>query len=235
MPSPRLPIAALLLSLMLLLGSTPAAFADSGITLAEIIPALAGSEVGAVVVAPEPPVGASRTVRRRQILRALRAAGHSAQGLKIPRATRIERGVQSLAGEELEALLRAAVADAVDPCELEALRGPSQVRLGDGEVEAEVDAREPLRAGSMGLVVELSAGGHSQRLPLRVTLSCPPPLVEAGARVRAVAVVGNVRASTTAEARQSGRRGEVIKLRLPSRRSLMRGRVLDANTVELLP
>ena len=89
-----------------LLAAPTSASAQDAIVLSEIIPVLAGSELGRLEIAPAPRPGASRVIRRSQVLRALRDAGHSARGLDIPRSTRIDREARRLDREDLRALVR---------------------------------------------------------------------------------------------------------------------------------
>lgn len=208
--------------------------AQEAISLAEVLPVLQGTELGELEVGPAPAPGDERTVRRREVLAALRRAGRSADGLRIPRAKRIRREARVLEAEALRVLFRSALSARLSPCSIERLRVPDSVTVADGELEVRSDVRPPRRSGSVSASVLLEAGGQVTRVAVRATLRCPPPLVQPGRRVRVVAVVGNVRASVPGTARQAGRVGDVIKVTRSRAGVSLRARVIDAQTVEVV-
>ena len=87
----------------------------------------------------------------------------------------------------------------------------------------------------MALVVTLTQGERSQRISAQVDLSCPEPVIQPGASVRAVYATGMVRVSTTATAHQAGRVGDEIRITNQATKKQLRARVIDAQTVEVLP
>ena len=210
------------------------AWAQAKVLLHEIIPALAQSELGALEIGEAPAPGSSRTVRRREVLRALSAAGHSPRGLAIPRATRIRREEQVIEREQLARLIRPALERARAPWSVGQVRGQRSVTLPKGQVEVRTDARAPVRGRSLGAFVELRVGGQSRRLPVRAALQCPDPTVKVGSRVRIVVQVGNVRATATGVARQAGRVGDLVKVSRSDGHTTLLARVLSEDEVELV-
>lgn len=206
--------------------------AQDRVVLGEILPALEGTELGALPVADAPPPGSSRMVRRSEVLAALRRAGRSARGLRIPRAVRVRREVRELSREDLEALVRPAVARDLAPCAITDLRVPATLTIAPGEVSVESNLRVPVRAStSVSGLVTLTAGGQRRRVSVRARVSCPPPAVEPGSRVTVVAVVGPVRASAPGEARQPGRVGDVIRVHNAATGRTLMARVVAPDTV----
>ncbi|HJL19619.1 MAG TPA: flagella basal body P-ring formation protein FlgA [Sandaracinaceae bacterium LLY-WYZ-13_1] len=228
--APRLVVAALVLALL----GPAAAAAQSAVHLSEVVPALGGTELGALEVGPAPPPGGTRVIRRSDVLRALREAGRDPRGLAIPRATRIRREARALDGDRIEALSRDAVVEALAPCRLEELtvRGDATVAAGPLEVTAEGQA--PRRSGAASVMVILSAGGREVRVPAQARVRCPAPVVRPGRRVRLRVRFGAVIASAPGVARQPGRVGEVIRVQNLQTRASLRARVIDAETVEVV-
>ncbi|MEM9070797.1 MAG: flagella basal body P-ring formation protein FlgA [Myxococcota bacterium] len=202
--------------------------AQDTIRLAEVLPVLAGSELGDVEVADAPPPGQVRQVRRGQILRAIAEAGLSANGLRIPRSVTVRRGSQELDRDALERVIRPAVTTRLAPCAVESVRVPRTITLGEGEVRVQSEMRPPVRnRTSLSGMVTLSAGGVSRTVPVRVQLRCPPPVVQPGGRIRIVAQIGNVRATAPGEARQPGRIGDVIRVHNPATRRTLLARIVS--------
>jgi hypothetical protein len=79
------------------------------ITLAEVLPALAGTDLGALDLGAAPVPGGTRVVRATDVRRALVAAGRDARGLDIPRTTRVSREASRLDQDAVERLVRPAV------------------------------------------------------------------------------------------------------------------------------
>jgi hypothetical protein len=209
--------------------------AEDRVLLQEVMPELAGTPLGALDVAPAPMLGATLVVRKSDVQRALQQAGLNDKNLHIPRAVRVTRQVSNVSRDELAEQAHAALSQATAPCELRDARFPAEVRLADGPREFRAEFSNGLRNGSVTGAVVVESGGQSARIPVVVHLVCPPPEVTAGAQVTARAVVGQVTASTPAEARQPGRIGEVIRITSRATGASLRGRVLDAHTVEVVP
>lgn len=216
--------------------SAAAVAAQERVLLQEIMPDLAGTPLGAVDVAPAPPPGSSLTLRRSDVLRALTQAGQrdSAKSLSIPRSMRVSRTLSNVSREVFAAEALAAVTEATIPCDLRDARYPSEVRLASGPRNFRAEFPGGLRSGTLTGGVFVESGGRTIRVPVVVSLSCPPPEVSAGSLVTAVAVVGPVRASAPAEARQPGRRGEIIRVTNRATGASLRARVVDARTVEVV-
>lgn len=234
--NPLLPVFARVgLALLFAIVSAAPLRAQDRILLEEVLPALEGTELGALPVGDAPPPGSSRTVRRSEVLAALRAAGRSAQGLRIPRSVRVHREARELSSDELEALIRPAVTRSLGPCEVTELRVPNALTIPRGEVEVESTLRAPTRAtSSVSGMVTLTAGGQRRRISVRARVSCPPPAVQPGSRVTVVAVVGPVRASAPGEARQPGRVGDVIRVHTTTTGRTLLARVIAPDTVEVV-
>ncbi|MET0388342.1 MAG: flagella basal body P-ring formation protein FlgA [Polyangiales bacterium] len=218
-----------------LMAAMPVA-AEDRITLAEVMPALTDTPLGAVEVAAAPPAGTSLTVTRSDVLRALTQAGveSAVKATDIPKRTSIRRDAVALTREELTEHARDAIAEATAPCELREARYPSEVRVNAGPREYQAEFPS-LRTGSVTGAVLVTSGGRVTRVPVITNLSCPPPEVRSGVQLTAVAVVGNVRASAPAEARQPGRRGDIIRIVNKATGANLRGRIIDAQTVEVVP
>lgn len=205
----------------------------SRIRLSELVPALAGTELGALDVGPAPPPGAHRVVYRAEVLRALRRAGRDRRGLAIPRRFRVTRRGRTVGGRELDGLARPAVGRALSPCRVETLTGAGQIRVPQGALEVSAEGQAPRRSGVVPVSLRLSADGFETRLPLRARVSCPPPLVRAGAQVQLLVRRGRVEARAPGIARQHGRVGDTIVVQNTRSRTRVSGRVLDAQTVEV--
>ena len=213
--------------------------ADAGtdrIRLEEIVPALAGSPLGATPIAEAPPLGRRRTVTRAQVLAALAAADVSARGLAIPARTTGERAVRRLDAEELRTRALPVVAAALAPCAIDELRLAGRADLPPGEIVLRAEMRRPTLTGtSASGFVHVTSGNVTRRIAARARLRCPPPVIAPGRQVRAIITVGRIRATAPAIARQAGRVGDVVRLQNAATGAALRGRVLDADTVELLP
>lgn len=224
-----------LIAIALTLTTAPAlCFGQDRILLQEILPALDGTELGLLEVGDAPPPGRVRTVRRSEVLRALRQAERPARGLSIPRATRVRRDARTLDRATLGELASPALAQALGPCRIDEITTPREVTVASGPMDIRAEATAPRRDGSIGAVLIVEAGGRETRIPVRASVRCPPPAISVGSRVRIQVVVGNVRASVTGEARQPGRVGDLIRVTNGSTRSTVRARVVNARTVELV-
>ena len=209
--------------------------AQDEVQLAEILPALEGSELGAVSLGPAPPPGGSRIVRRSEVLSALRRAGREARGLAIPRVTRIRRGARRLEPEQLVTQAQAAVRRALAPCSVEQLNVRAAATVAEGPLAIDVEGRAPQRSGPAPVVLVLAVGGRTTRVPAQARVSCPAPVVRPGGHLRLLARFGNVVASAPGVARQPGRVGDVIRVTSLQSHAPMRARVLSADRAEVLP
>jgi hypothetical protein len=214
--------------------ATPAA-AQERVLLQEVMPELRDTPLGAIDVGPAPALGSSLVVRRSDIQRALAQAGARSSELKIPRSVKVSREVVSVDRHELGELARPALESAVAPCQLRDARLPEETRLARGEREYRAEFPGGLRQGQVTGALFVESAGQSTRVPVVAHLSCPPPEVSTGAQVTARVVVGAVVASAPAEARQPGRTGEIIRIVNRATGANLRGRVIDAQTVEVVP
>lgn len=205
------------------------------VRLEELVPALVGSELGALAIVPAPAPGTERRVTREDVLRALQAAGRDARGLVIPRNVTVRRSLRALDSAGIDALLRPSVARALAPCELLELRGPSRLELGTSPPTIEPEITAPLRAeGSVSGMVRVREAGREQRVAIRATVRCPDPTIATGARVRVIVRIGSVLAAASGVARQTGRVGDVIRVTNEATRTTLLARVVNAETVEVV-
>ncbi|MEM6960599.1 MAG: flagella basal body P-ring formation protein FlgA [Myxococcota bacterium] len=210
------------------------AAAQDRITLDEVIPALSGTELGALELGIAPPVGSSRIVRRSEVLAALRRADRNARGLAIPTATRIERQAQELNAERFAEMVQPSVQRAIQPCEVRAIHGPARLTIAASGLDIRAEAQPPRRSGSTGAVVVFRSNGREKRVPIRADVRCPPPIIEPGNRVQVVVQVGAVRATAPGEARQPGRVGEIIVVRTGPTNTQLQAKILDGQQVEVV-
>jgi len=224
----------LILALLLLAPSFASAQTDR-VRLAEIVPALEGSDLGALDLGPAPAPGTSRIIRRAEIVATIAAAGRSAEGLALPRQARIERRAVVLSASQVEQRTREAIIAAVSPCTVDHIVVASSATIGEGELS--VVATGPMRPqdGATVVMLDLSTGALSTHLSARVDLSCPEPVVQSGTRVTVVVRSGAVRASAQGVVRGTGRVGDVVHVRVDSTGALVEGRVVDGTTVEVSP
>lgn len=206
------------------------------VLLQEVMPTLAGTPMGAVDVAQAPAPGSSMTVHRADVQRALAQAGlrESLKAKDIPKSVKVSREAVKLTRDELTALAQESILAAVTPCDLGEVRYPSEVRVqaGPRTFRAEFNA---LRSGSLTGAVFIEAGGRETRVPVIATLVCPPPEIKPGTQVTAIAQVGPVKATAPAEARQTGRIGEVIRITNRATGASLRARIVSSRTVEIVP
>ncbi len=222
------------LALVLFVPALVAAQEDR-VHLSEIVPALAGSDFGAIDLGAAPAPGTSRTIRRAEILAAITAAGRSADGLAIPRQARIERRAITLSADQVEERVRDAVEAAVGPCQVDSLVVTTSATIGEGPLD--VHATGPARPvdGAAIVMLDLRSGALATHLSARVDLTCPEAVVRSGSHVTVVARSGAVRASAPGVVRGEGRVGDVVHVRVDTTGALVEGRVVDASTVEIGP
>lgn len=232
----RIGIALGAFALVVLALAAPASAQDPDrVRLAEIVPALAGSTLGALDLGPAPAPGTARTIRRAEILQAIADAHGSAAGLAIPARTRIERRAVVLDASDIRERARDAIASAVAPCDVERVVVTTTATVGEGELH--VSASGPARPddGAAVVMLELGAGALTTHVSARVDLECPDPVVHSGSHVTVVVRAGAVRASAPGVVRGEGRVGDVVHVRVESTGALVDGRVVDASTVEVTP
>jgi hypothetical protein len=236
----RSTLASVLFAAGLLTVSAVAAQSQSQILVSEILPSLAGTELGAVPIAAEPLPGATLVIRRSDVVRALEHAGYSARDLSIPKATRISREVVSLSKEALLDESRAALTEAAGACELQSARisNDAKVIAGPRTIHAELLLRNVSpRATTLHVSgsIYIESGGQRVRVPVLASVLCPPPDVGAGSQLTVYAKIGAVRASAPAEARQPGRVGEIIRVTNRVTGASLRARIVSSQLAEVVP
>lgn len=222
-----------LLVLLAVLGPAPRTAAQGHVTLGEILPALEGTELGALEVADAPPPGGVRVVRRDEVRDALEAAGRSAEGLDIPARSRIEREGVELDGAALAALAHDAVAAAVMPCTLDELLVRVGVTVPAGARTLEVVVPDRVDSGGLAFTLRLTVDGLVTRVSAQAELTCPAPVVEPGRVVTVRVRAGAVTVTAHGVAREAGRVGDVVRVRVDETGALLEGHVLDGSTVEV--
>ena len=206
----------------------------SRVTLAEVIPALAGSELGALDLGPAPAPGNARVLGRAEIQAALRAAGRTSEGLAIPRSIRIERRTRALGRDEIAQLARPAIEASVAPCEIGAIEVRSDATLPEGDPTIRVEGPARPDDGPAVMTVVLTQGAHASRVTAQVRLTCPAAVVRPGSQVRVVVRTGAVVASADGITRQSGRVGDRVRVHVTSTGAFVEGRVVSSSTVEVV-
>ena len=131
--------------------------------------------------------------------------------------------------------MKTALAAQVAPCTVESVSTLPAVTLGGGDYDVETEAAARRNSGRVGVVITLKQGERSQRISAQVELTCPQPVVQPGANVRAVYAHGVVRVSAMATVHQAGRVGDEIRVTNQATKKQLRARVIDAQTVEVLP
>lgn len=202
--------------------------------LKEVLPELAGSELGELPVASAPPVGATLTLRRSEVLRALGSAGVSADGLAIPPSVHISRKVVRVSADELKDAAEAALREVADPCTVLQARLPKEVSVSDGPRSVRAELTPALRSGQVSATLVIDGGGRESRVAISASLKCPEPDITPGKQITLVAIVGHVTASAPGEARQGGRVGEIIRVTNRATNASLRARVIDAQTAEVV-
>jgi hypothetical protein len=231
----------MLLAVSLCLPGSQSVRAESKqILVAEILPSLAGTELGVVPIAAEPIPGATITIRRSDVLRALAQAGYSAADLAIPKATRISREVVRISKEDLLDQSQPALAEAAGACELQSARISNDAKVIEGprSIHAELAIRSVSpRAAKLQVSgsIFVDSGGQRVRVPVVASVICPPPDVMAGSQLTVFAKIGTVRASAPAEARQSGRIGEIIRVTNRATGAALRARLVSSQLAEVVP
>lgn len=218
-------------------GAESSAFADdvSPITIADIVPAVGGTEVGNIVVAAAPAPGTTRTIRRSEVIAALRNAGRDSRGLAIPANTRIHRGARRIERDEFQALALSAVNTGLAPCVAENVEVPAgAITVGEGHVSVRAEGEAPRSSGRAIAIIVIEQGDREQRIPVRAEMSCPAPVIRPGSRISIRANVGNVRASVPGEARQTGRVGDVIRVVNTLTNASLSARVVSSEAVEVI-
>jgi hypothetical protein len=204
------------------------------VTLAMIVPALNGTELGALDLAAAPAPGESTVIRASDVKAKLKESGRDARGLLIPKSVRLVRKKRTLEAKELDALIKTALAPRVAPCNVEELSALTPVTLGEGEFELEAEAMPRKQSGRTNASVTLIQGERKTRINLQAVLSCPEPVIQPGAQIRLVVNRGPVHVSAPGVANQPGRVGDEIRVTNSTSKKALIGRVIDAQSVEVV-
>lgn len=226
--------AALLLMLPHSVRAQEVAVEGEHVTLAMIVPALSGTELGDLELAPAPLPGETSVIRASDVKAKLKESGRDPRGLLIPKSVKLVRKKRTVEARELDGLAKAALAPRVAPCSVDQLSTLNAVTLGQGEFELEADALPRKQSGRTNVVLTIRQGERSQRLSLQAVLSCPEPVVQPGAQVRLIVINGAVRVSAPGVANQPGRVGDEIRVTNSLSKKSLKGRVLDAQSVEVV-
>jgi hypothetical protein len=204
------------------------------VTLATLLPVLAGSELGELPIAKAPLPGTSSLIRGSDVKAKLVQAGHDARGLSIPKSTRVTRRAQTLSQAELRARVSALLSTALAPCAIGNVSELAAITLGEGEFDLSADSTPRRNSGRSAFTLTLRQGDTEQHLHGQVEVRCPPPIVTPGASVKLTVTSGAVRVSAPATANQPGQPGDEIRVTSGLNRQSYRARIVDATTVELV-
>jgi flagella basal body P-ring formation protein FlgA len=204
------------------------------VTLAMIVPALTGTELGALDLAPAPLPGETTVIRASDVKAKLKESGRDPRGLLIPKSVRLVRKKRTVDGKELEGLVKAALAPRVAPCNVEEISTLSAVTLGEGEFTVEAEAMPRKQNGRTAAMVTLVQGERKQRLSIQAVLTCPEPVIAPGAIIRLVVRRGAITVTAPGVANQPGRVGDEIRVTNSMSKKALMGRVLDAQSVEVI-
>jgi hypothetical protein len=204
------------------------------VTLAMILPALAGSELGGIDIAAAPLPGERSVIRASDIRAKLKANGRDARGLDIPRTVKLVRRSRSLDSKELDEMVRSVLAPQVAPCDVAQLSPLEPVTIGDGEFELEAQPMARKQSGRTQATITLRQGERSQHISAHAVLHCPEPVMLPGNSIRLVAVAGAVRVSAPGTANQPGRVGDEIRVTNQLTKRALKARVIDAQTAEVI-
>lgn len=205
------------------------------ITLAAILPALAGTELGEIDLGPAPLPGEARVVLAADVRSALRKSQRDERGLSIPKKVRVVRPERVLAQHEMEERARAALSEVLAPCAVVSLGTMAPETVVAGELTVTAEATVPRSSGRVSAMLKLTQGEWSVTRNVQAVVECPEPVVSAGANVRLIAWIGAVKVSAPGTASQPGRVGDEIRVTNSITRKSLRARVLDAQSAEVIP
>jgi hypothetical protein len=204
------------------------------VTLAMILPALAGSELGGIDIAAAPLPGERSVIRASDIKAKLKQSGRDARGLAIPRSVKLVRRTRSIDGKQLDEMVRTVLAPQVAPCDVAQLSELAPLAIGDGDFELEAEPVPRKQSGRTQATITLRQGDRSQRISAQAVLHCPEPVMLPGNSIRLVAVSGPVRVSAPGTANQPGRVGDEIRVTNQLTKRALKARVIDAQTAEVI-
>ncbi len=156
-------------------------------------------------------------------------------GRAARRRGRTQRTTQRLDQRAVERLLRDSVETSLAPCDVTELDFPASLVLPAGDATVASLATAPRASGRITAPLIVTVGDAETRVLVSARVVCPAPVVAAGARVRIVVVIGAVRASAPGIVAQPGRVGDEVRVTNVDTRVQLRGRVIDAGTIEVRP
>lgn len=204
------------------------------ITLAAILPALAGTELGGLDLGAAPQPGRPMWVRASDVRAALRRQNRDERGLSIPARTRVTRPERILSAEELERLARSALEGVLSPCSVASLAPLEPQTVAAGEVTVTAVAEPPRTSGRVAFQLNVTQSSTTLTQHAQAMVECPAAVVAAGATLRLVATVGAVKVVAPGVAGQAGRVGDEIRVTNSITRKALRARVIDAQSAEVL-
>ncbi|HEX5656809.1 MAG TPA: flagella basal body P-ring formation protein FlgA [Polyangiales bacterium] len=204
------------------------------VTLAMILPALSGTELGDLDLAPAPLPGETSVIRASDVKAKLKESGRDARGLMIPKSVKLVRKKRTVEGKELDGLVKAALAPRVAPCNVEELSTLTAVTLGEGDFEVEAEPMPRKQSGRTSAMVTLHQGERKTRLSIQAVLTCPEPVMAPGMTIRLIVRRGAVTVTAPGVANQPGRVGDEIRVTNTMSKKALMGRVIDAQSVEVL-
>jgi hypothetical protein len=204
------------------------------VTLAMILPALEGTDLGSLDLAASPLPGESQVIRASDVKAKIKESGRDARGLAIPKSTRVVRHAQRIETSALDGLVRQALAPRVAPCAIDQLSALPALTVAAGEFELEAEPLPRKASGRTNVALSLRQGDRTQRISMQAVLHCPEPVIMPGANVKIVARVGHVSVTAPGVAAQPGRIGDEIRVTNQITKKSMKGRVIDAQSVEVV-
>lgn len=220
-------------------GERPVLVDDDRVHLRDVVHnaplAIAEVDLGA-----SPAPGERRSISEAAIRASLKRASVSPEGLQIPKQVTVTRRGQQLDVHALEGLARRELAGMLAPgLSIDRLDVHRGVTVAEGDVVARITSRTTLRPGYQSIMLELRAGSSA---PRNVTVSLNivgdatslSPVIKRGDRVIVLAVKGALTVQMYAVAQQDGRIGESIPVIPADGTKVVRAKVRDASTVEVL-
>ncbi len=229
----------ILLVMAAVAGERPVVVDNERVHLRDVVPN-APLSIAEVDLGASPPPGERRSISEAAIRASLKRASATAEGLRIPKTVIVARRGQQVDIATLEALARRELGpmlgNGMSIDRLEVHRG---ITLAEGDVVARIPNRTALRPGYQSVMLELRAGNSPAR---NVTVSMSivgdaqtlSPVVKRGDRVIVLAVKGGLTVQMYAVAQQDGRIGESIPVIPVDGTKVVRAKVRDASTVEVL-
>lgn len=138
-----------------------------------------------------------------------------------------------LAADDVRRLALPALETTFAPCTITEVHVQSALRLPRGTLTVTAEGVVPRRSGRVPARVSFAVGDEITRINTSVTVDCPKPLVNPGDRVSIVAYAGAVRATAPGEATQTGRIGDMVRVRNLINGSSVMGRVAADGTVQV--